>query len=358
MTIEQDLLLSDYFDGHLDPDQRLRAEAILASDPSAVEALRSLTGVRDLVAALSRPHSPDVSGLVLDRIAADAGRLRPWKTWGPYLGRALGASAIAASLGLVVFLGAESRLLGPSPPPPARILEKSGAPATLAARPPVPATVQPIAEAAAPKVAQSPPPGPADLTPAPIIAAAEPPPARPDQPPGFQELWAAAGPRRDFIVTSAPDESTTATVATLLGLSSHRDFFKVVLPAGPGAAADESGSAVAFAARLDPSEYTTLRGRLEARFRNRMVIGDSEPEATALLADVGQVTASPATPAAEVSFPQTQHAFRIRSDGSSQPRAETDASTEPPSDAPVPPPPADPIGPSVVLIWIVGPVPK
>ena len=149
-----------------------------------------------------------------------------------------------------------------------------------------------------------------------------------------------------------------ATVATLLGLSTHRDFFKVVLPAGPGAAADGPRPAVAFAARLDPSEYTTLRGRLESKFRSRMVIGDSDPETAAVLADVGQVTASSATPAAEVSFPQTQHAFRIRSDGSSKRPAEIDAATEPPGDASIPPPPLDPTRPTVVLIWIVGPLPR
>lgn len=353
MTIEQDLLLSAYLDREVDLKRKRRAEAAVASDPAAAEALRSLAAVRDLVAALSRPCAPDASLVVLNRIAADADRRRRWKTWGPYLGRGLTASAIAASLGLVVFLGVESRLRGLSNPPRVRVPETSE---TLAAQPPVQAAVPLIAEASAPEPTGSASTPMVVQPPAQIVADAEQSTPRRDQPPGFQELWSTAGPRRDFVVTSSPDEPTTATVETLLAQSTHRDFYKIVVPAGVTGTRDESS--VAFAAHLDPSEYTTLRGRLGSKFRNRVVIGDSEPEVAALLADVGQVTSAPATPAAEVSFPQTEHAFRIHSDSPPTNRVEADDLADGADGVPAPMTPADPSGPSVVMIWIVDPTPN
>ncbi len=352
MTIEQDLLLSAYLDHEVDSDRKRRAEEAVASDPAAAEALRSLAAVRDLVAGLSRPCAPDASFGVLKRIADEADRPRRWRTWGPYLGRGLAASAVAASLGLVVFVGAKSRSPVRSDPPRVPIAKPVG---TLALGPPAQAAVPSLAEAAAAE-ADDPAPTPrgGQASP-PVVADAEPPAPRRDLPPGFQELWAADGPRRDFVVTSSPDESTTAAVETLLGQSTHRAFYKIVVPAGASEARD--ASSVAFAARLDPAEYTTLRGRLGSKFRNRVVIGDSEPEVAALLADVGRVTSTPAAPAADVSFPQTRHALRTHSDPSSTHRGEADDLTDRPDKPPDPATPADPSGPSVVMIWIVAPTP-
>ena len=356
MYTDQDSLLSAYLDGQVDPDQRRRAEAAVASDPAAAEALRSLSGVRDLVAGLSRPRARDVSVDVLNRIAVDAARPRRWKTWGPYVGRGLGASAVAASLGLVVLVGVDSRLRGPSDPPR---LRGSGTPETLAAHapaaePPVPTAVSTPAVPTKVVDSASPPPP----APSPVAEVAEAPTPPRDQPAGFRELWETVGARRDFVVSADPAEATTETVATLLGQSSHRDFYKIVVPSETGPAAGDDVT-VAFAATLDPQEFATLRGRLESEFRSGLVVRESDPEVTALLADVGHVTASSASPAADVAFPRTEQAIRFLTAASSSPRPEPiDPDSSRPDDATPPLTTADPTGPSVVLIWIVDPSAK
>ncbi|MDR3618172.1 MAG: hypothetical protein P4L85_02390 [Paludisphaera borealis] len=363
MSMDQDSLLSAYLDGQVDPDQKRRAESAVASDPAAAEALHALAAVRDLVAGLSRPPAPDVSVAVLSRLAADAARPRPWKTWGPYVGRGLGAAGIAASVAMVVVLGGQARSW--------RLVEPPQVASTLVV--PVPAPVSTVAtpstrtEAVA--TAQPKPVGPAPIsTPAPAVTVVESRVAQRDDPPGFREFWATAGPRRDFAVTTDAGESTTATVATLVGQSTHRDFYKIVVPTGAnGVPGDEA--AVAFAATLDPNEFTTLQRRLESHFGKRVEERDADPEVSALLADVGQATSSPATPAADVLVPQTgELALRVRSGSPVSSRPEpAEASnrsdkgrTSParPEDAPAPPATADPTRPSIVLIWIVGPAPR
>jgi len=359
MTIEQDFLVSAYFDDQADPDEKRRAEAAIASDPAAAEALRSLTVVRDLVASLSRPRAPDVSFEVLNRLVADAGRPRPWKTWGPYVGRGLGAAAVAASVGLVVFLGGQSRSRVVSDPfPVVRPSTPQIASATAVPPPaPVPATTVAATPTARPVAAEA-------AEPTPVAVVAERPAPNRDEPPGFRELWETTGPRRDFVVSPEAGESTTATVATLLGQSTHRDFYKIVVPPRRGGDAhDDAAAAVAFTATLDPNEFATLRRRLEAKFGDRLVMSDADPEVAALLADVGQVTAASATPAADVSFPQIKHALRVRSGAHSSPPPEPSGSpveptTSRPDDLPSSPAADDPTGPSVVLIWIVGSAPE
>jgi hypothetical protein len=70
MNLDEETFLTAYVDGALTPEQRLRVEAALESDPGLADHLRGLTAVRDLVAGLSRPGpSPDVSEAVLAQIA-------------------------------------------------------------------------------------------------------------------------------------------------------------------------------------------------------------------------------------------------------------------------------------------------
>jgi hypothetical protein len=365
MTIEQDFLLSAFLDGQVDPEEKRRAEAIVASDPAAAETLHSLAVVRDLVASLSRPPAPDVSAEVLRQIAANAGRPRRWKTWAPYVGRSLGASGLAASVALLVFMGSQvrSRRLSqefdiPRTPPPIA----SAIPAST----PPPAPITATATSARTEIADVGPPKPVTSTAStvdPSVAIAAPRPVQFDKPRGFRELWTASGPRRDFVVTPGEGESTTEAVATLLGQSTHRDFYKIVVPAKSGGTPVD-GPAVAFAATLDPNEFTTLRRRLESQFGNRVEASDADPEIAGLLADVGHVTAASAAPAADVVIPQNElAALRVSSPSASMPERtvrRTDSATRrlDPEHVDVGPPTpesVDPAEPAVVLIWIVGP---
>jgi anti-sigma factor RsiW len=360
MSTDHDPLLSAYLDGQVDPDQKRRAEEVLAADPGALETLNRLAAVRDLVAGLARPHAPeDFTRGVLNRLAAQAARPRPWKSWGPYLGRGLGGSALAASVALIVFLGAESesRRRGRSdaprvgPTPSLRV-----ASATTPIPTPTPAVAAPS-------------PGPAEdvktvelgplpaAVPPPVVAVAEPATPQRVEPPGLRELWETAGPRRDFVVTSKSDEPTTATVASLLGQSTHRDYFKIEVPADlKSAPPAETAVATAFAANLDPQEFATLRVRLESEFRERVALSESDPEVAGLLAEVGHATAASPTPAADVAFPRS--ALAIRSPYN------PDASSPSPLDATAPPDASasavipNPVRSAVVVIWIIGPSPN
>jgi hypothetical protein len=172
-------------------------------------------------------------------------------------------------------------------------------------------------------------------------------------PPGFQELWDRAGPRRDFVVTAEPGEPTTATVASLLGQSTRRDFFKVVIPADPEDA-PQPEPAVAFAAYLEPKEFATLRNRLEAGFRERLVQSESDPEVTALLAEVGRATTAAPTPAGDVSFPPAElDAIRTPYHRGSAASNGPEPGESPDASAPAAIP--NPVEPAIVVIWVVGP---
>src|SRR5215213_6161145 len=55
MKPEDEIFLSAYLDGELDPEGRSGVESAMLSDPALGERLRQLAAVRDLVANLPRP---------------------------------------------------------------------------------------------------------------------------------------------------------------------------------------------------------------------------------------------------------------------------------------------------------------
>lgn len=345
---KDDSFLSAFLDGQLDPEENRRAETAVASDPAAAEALHSLAAVSNLVAGLARPRGPDVAPLVLRRLAA--ARPRRWKSWSPYVGRGLGGSALAAGVALVVYLGTESRIQGTAEAPrrgsiasssPARQTDARVAVAPVAGGRDEPGGVRPSRAS--------------ERAPAPIVASpavvAEHAAPRRDVPPGLVELWKTVGPRRDFVVSSGPEGSTAAAVATLLGQSTHREYYRILLPAGSGDVA-HGEPAVAFAAALDPNEFATLRRRLESRFGRRVAFSEADPETASLLADVGLATPASPTPVADVSFPQNEFALRFRSDDAHEAGPDR---VERPEDVGPPAPNPNPAAPSVVLIWILNP---
>jgi hypothetical protein len=187
----------------------------------------------------------------------------------------------------------------------------------------------------------------AEAAAAPRVAGREP--SRPADPPGYREIWASDGPRRDFTVAAGPGESET--VATLLAQSTHRDYFRVEIPG--------DGAGVAFAAILDPNEFATLRRRLESHFGGRVAEDDSDPEVSAMLAAVGRATSAPATPAADVLTPKPEDlALRVRPGAGlpipSEPDGPPDGADDPSKPAAAPAPTRT----AIVLVWVVGPAPR
>jgi hypothetical protein len=119
MNLDEETFLTAYLDGLLDPEQRLRVESALLSDPRLGEDLRALTAVRDLVSGLSRPSaSHDVSASVV--AAIDRRRGLGWmgaifrEGTGSWSERAVALGSAAAALLAVAILGL--RWSVPEPP--------------------------------------------------------------------------------------------------------------------------------------------------------------------------------------------------------------------------------------------------
>ncbi len=110
MNRDDDTFLSAYLDGQLDSDERHLVESALVSSPELAEKLRSLTSLRDLVAALNRDFSIDVTARVMGRVRTRRGaRSRVlqrlvWLRMVNFSPRAALAAGIAAGLLLAVTL--------------------------------------------------------------------------------------------------------------------------------------------------------------------------------------------------------------------------------------------------------------
>ncbi|MDG3003705.1 anti-sigma factor family protein [Paludisphaera mucosa] len=346
MSDDLETLISAYLDDELTPEQRREAEAAVAAEPTRADELRSLGAVHELLAALSRPAAPDMTGRVLARLAAS-----PSPTWGdirafpavPALRRAAAAAVLVAG-----FLGvlAVARFRGDRRPdhpisarpivPPVAIAEPA------VARDPV-AVVDPIGPPTSVAGAGSgvfDPPSP--TYPARLVA---------------RELLDRPGPYRVFLVSGVDDQAKDAEVASLLGLSSHRDFYRFDVPAGESPRTPRS---LVYAAELDPNELSTLRSRLAAAFPGRLDEGNSAALLMSELSQLGQATTFRADPAAEVLFPQTKMALRLPAEPP-QPGGPQRGEGTLAAEDPVRPGQASLVGPpepsSVVLIWMLGAVP-
>ena len=100
MSTDDESLLGAYLDGELEPEQRLAVESSLSTDARLAAMAQRLAAVRELVAGLSRPASPDVSLEVMRRVHRVSRDRRPW-----ILGRRArrwGVSAFAASALLAI----------------------------------------------------------------------------------------------------------------------------------------------------------------------------------------------------------------------------------------------------------------
>src|SRR5271157_3488377 len=109
LSTDAESLLGAYLDGELDPAQGRAVEAALATDSQLAEKARGFSSVRDRVANLSRPASPDVSAEVMRRVRQALLQRRPWTL--DRRARRWAAAGLAASAAAIV-------LLLPLPPHP------------------------------------------------------------------------------------------------------------------------------------------------------------------------------------------------------------------------------------------------
>ncbi|AMV38937.1 anti-sigma factor family protein [Planctomyces sp. SH-PL62] len=360
MSDELESLLSAYLDDELDPDEKRAAAASLASNPEKAKEFRSLVRVHELINGLSRPPGRDLAPEVLQRLAASSPPT--WRS-GPSarLRRFSPAyrAGLAAAVVLISFLGMRTAIQPPAPQAPRH--PGAAAPSLHTAedssRPSASDPVGPpaILAATTPNGPEADLPGPPVLT-APAV----------DRPRLIAtDLLARSGPHRIFLVSGGDGRPARAEVASMLGLSSHRDFYRFELPR-EGAADLSSADSVVYAAELDRDELTTLRNRLASAFPGRLDEGEASTSLMTELADLGRTTTLRAEPAAEVHFPQTKMALRTPTDPQS-----TGSGTVAPGSDPIRPEDgvaaSDPVGPpalprirteapsSVILIWILDP---
>jgi len=375
MNRERESLLSAYLDDQLPPDERRSVEAAVASDPAAAEALRSLAGVRDLVAGLSRPAGPDLAPNIMNRLQRrdrQGWRRRP----------SIQSLRLAAMAGGVAASLAGLALLGDRLPPPRHPIP-----------PTAPAVPEPILADSAPTPTPTPdvssepavadlvgPPAPtrteiSDGEPAPEIASTGQPGAdalAPDLDRSLiRELLGDHAPSPIFLVTNLDGEGTSDRVGALLGLSTHRDFHRIDLPpaeananANANSGAEKAAAeAVVFAATLNPDEFATFRARLATAFPERFEESGQKPALAAEFAEKGRISTLSANPAADVRIPQTNLAIRFQSrDGRNWPATPQgdDRVSKKKSNKPgaAPGAEAEPAGsnqPRSILVWIIKP---
>ncbi|WP_165071621.1 anti-sigma factor family protein [Paludisphaera rhizosphaerae] len=335
MSDELESLASAYLDDELPPEARASVEHALSADASLAEEVRSLAVVRDIVAALPRPAGPDVSRAVLGRIAAPRRRLIAAPTRTTWIVTATAAGLMAIAFGLAT--ASRSRHTHVNPPP---VLTHSSVDS------------QPVATIVTAETAVDPGPvGP----PATLAAPAAPKSVVEDRAVAALEILSRPGTHRVFLVSVLDDAIDANETAALLEISSHRNFFRLDVPASEEAPGQPGA---VFAAELDPSELATLRRRLSGAFTGRIDEVEADHLNLTRLASMSQVTALKGDPAGEVLFPQNRMALQsaavvdhsaISQSGSG--RTEGASPSTPAASAEVAPRSED--RPSIVLVWLV-----
>lgn len=351
---QRESLLSAHLDGELSAEERQAAEASLATDKAAADELRSLAGVRNLVAGLPRPTGPDLAPAVMERLKDR--RIGP-RTIQPANRRRIASlvAGVAASVALLALFGGRLRPTTPTTRP-------NSLPSAL----PDSAATTPAPPSAVVETEIAGPPAPPPTVESPVaIAATEP--EAPKEAPAAEPARAPIPGLADdadplvFSVVDRDAEAARKRVAALLGLSTHRDFHQIKLPPAeaPGdndAAAAPARATVVFAATLDPNEAATLRERLATAFPEGLDEGGPAATLTPELAAKSRVSTLPANPAGDVSFPQIKFALRFppqdRSDWPESTPADGEAQkADSPATGAAPQAEAD--QPRSVLVWIV-----
>ena len=351
-------LLSAYVDGELDLDEQRAVESALASDPRLAQTVQDLLRVRELVAELPRPLSPDVSSQVMRWMHQRMSVRRTWSMARRYAPWSLGG--IAAGILLLMILPYTRhnvvRPLGPE------LTSKNAA---------SPEHVQPtLARSDNHNTVPSQP----DTVDRQTSAGSRPASPHPDAalPSGnvadatFQARVGAlledTQLRRVFLVTDRIGQPAENEVVSLVERTTHHDYYKITVSQGIVIDPHHPGKATVFAVVLDPGELDPFRKQLRDAFKDRLEDNEIDPAVTMQLVDIGQVVSLPAHPIADVTIPSATMALRAQ--------AHPVPNAEPNSPLPAEPEPALPTpeqersSPAavlaqddhlVVLVWITTP---
>lgn len=314
MSRDDESLLGAYLDCELEPEQQRAIESSLAADSQLAEKAQCLANVRDLVANLSRPASPDVSSEVMRRVRHVS--LRRWRPWilgrrtGRWAAVGLAASALAAialvAIALVANLNprrhgtAEAHLAAgpapsstpvggnsPRPEPNAGFVAKVSHPDSL----PVDVFRTEVTDSA-------------------LTTATAGQPAQTDQE-RVRKLLDDPHLRRVFLVADRIGQPAEQQVTSLVERTTHRDYFKITVSQGIVIDPRHPGKATVFAVVLDENELGTFRDRLKKTFRDRLQEDEVSPAVAMQLTDVGQVLLMPANPVGDLTIPRAALALRV-----------------------------------------------
>ncbi len=309
MCADDEILLEAYLDDELEPEQRRRVEFRVAANPRLAARLRALAAVRDLIAGLSRPVTPDMTPQIMSRLRLTARhrQARPWSQ----RRRSWTALAVAASvLGAVAILTAvPSRLAAPSriavaTSPSESVAHAAGSPSSGGN---LTASLRP--DSALPGEVF----GPAEAQAVPYGTLVN----QVDPQQRVRALLDDPRLSRVFLVADRIGQPTTHQVASLVERTSHRDFFKITVAEGIVIDPRHPDHATVFAVVLDDSEFEPFRNRLKEAFRDRLEESDIDPAVAMQLAEIGQVVALPAHPLGDLTIPSVSLALRTGAPGGS-----------------------------------------
>ncbi len=307
MSTDDESLLGAYLDGELDPAQRRAVEAALTTDSQLAEKARGFSSVRDLVANLSRPASPDVSAEVMRRVRQASLQRRPWtlerraRRWA-----AAGVAGSAAAIALLALLPLHPH--GPSEAPlspgPAQHNPPSG---ENSSRPELSADMSANAShlSSLPENVF----GPAN-TPSAISTARAEQATEADDQERVRKLLDDPHLRRVFLVADQIGQPAEQQVASLVERTTHRDYFKITVSQGIVIDPRHPGKATVFAVVLDENELGPFRDRLKKAFSDRLQEDDVNPAVAMQLADIGRVVSFPAHPIGDLTIPRANLALR------------------------------------------------
>jgi len=308
MSTDDESLLGAYLDGELDPEQRRAVEVALAADSQLAEKARGLARVRELVASLSRPASPDVAAEVMRRVRQAPLQRRLWtmdrraRRWA-----AAGVAASAAAIALLSLLPLHrhGRLEATVSTGPAHYNPPAGENSSRPER-----SVDILAGASDSDSLPENVFGPATTPSAFATARAEQATEGDDQE-RVRKLLDDPHLRRVFLVADQIGQSAEQQVATLVERTTHRDYFKITVSQGIVIDPRHPGKATVFAVVLDENELRPFRDRLKRAFSDRLEEEDVNPAVAMQLAEIGQVVSFPAHPIGDLTIPRANLALRV-----------------------------------------------
>ena len=312
MNADDESLLSAYLDGELDPSERQAVETAIVSDPALAGKLTGLRSVSNLISALSRASSPDVSGHVMRRVADLVPVPRPWSRVRRALPRtALGLASTAAAALLILVLSRWS----PKPPDGRSVVPRALSTATanrdgsLKSAPDVavgvagdaPSSGDPLIDAERSTVSVG----------------------KQDRPETSRDsrhhdvlqtrgLLDDPSLRQVFMVTDVIDDPSWEQLTTVLKQSTRHDYYRITVSQGIVIDPKHPEEATVFALVLEDSQLDTFRARLRKAPRIMSRSTSVEPAIVAQLVDIGQVLAIPPDPVGDVIIPDSPRMAQLR----------------------------------------------